>query len=168
MMFEDAWQRNQMAQRQKLMQQQGLAGNISGPGPQMSPNKHMTPQGAMQQSQQFLQQQQQLIAQQQQMQQQHGQATPVKQMGPMGHPQQPSMNGFSTPQQPQVQPQHPMGQQGHARNSLSRGMDSAPPQNGAFPVPSVSATKPGSLSLPSPQVDGTARPAAPPPGRARA
>ena len=162
LMFEDAWQRNQMAQRQKLMQQQGLAGNVPASGAQMTPNKHMTPQGAMQQSQQFLQQQQQLIAQQQ-MQQQHGQSTPGKQVGPMGHPQQPSINGFSTPQPPQAQPQHPMGPQGHARNSLSRGIDSTSPQNGAFPVPSpITTTKPGSLSLPSPQVDATARPGAPP------
>ncbi|KIN00910.1 hypothetical protein OIDMADRAFT_162843 [Oidiodendron maius Zn] len=145
LMFEDAWQRNQMAQRQKLMQQQGLAGNVPASGAQMTPNKHMTPQGAMQQSQQFLQQQQQLIAQQQ-MQQHHGQSTPGKQVGPMGHPQQPSINGFSTPQPPQAQPQHPMGPQGHARNSLSRGIDSTSPQNGAFPVPSpITTTKPGIL-----------------------
>lgn len=158
--FEEAWQRNQMAQRQKLMQQQGLSANIGGAGPQMSPAKHMNPQGAMQQSQQYIQQQQQLMAQHQ-MQQQHGQSTPAKQMGPMGQPPQPAMNGFSTPQPPQSQPQHPMGPQGHARNSLSRGLDSASPQNGAFPTPSpVTAAKAGSLSMPSPQVD--ARPGAPP------
>jgi SWI/SNF chromatin-remodeling complex subunit SWI1 len=162
LLFEEAWQRNQMAQRQKLMQQQGLAGNITGPGPQMSPGAHMTPQAAMQQSQQYLQQQQQLMAQHQ-MQQQHGQTTPQKQMTPMGLPQQPAMNGFSTPQPPHTQPQHPMGPQGYARNSLSRGLDSASPQNGAFPTPSpVSAAKPGSISLPSPQVDAAARPGVPP------
>lgn len=162
LLFEEAWQRNQMAQRQKLMQQQGLAGNAGGSVPQMSP-KHMAPQGAMQQSQQYIQQQQQQLMAQHQMQQQHGQTTPVKQMGPMGHPQQPAMNGFSTPQPPQSQPQHPMGPQTHARNSLSRGIDASSPQNSAFPVPSpASATKPGSLSLPSPQVDATTRPGLPP------
>lgn len=163
LMFEDAWQRNQMAQRQKIMQQQGMAGNMAPPGSQMSPTKHMSPQGAMQQSQQYLQQQQQLMAQHQ-MQQQQGQTTPVKQMGPMAHPQQPAMNGFSSPQLPQAQAQHPMGPQSHVRNSLSRGLDSASPQNGAFPGPSpISSTKPGSVTLPSPQVDTTAaRPGVPP------
>ena len=163
LMFEDAWQRNQMAQRQKMMQQQGLAGNLGVPNPQMSPTK-MNHQSPMQQSQQFLQQQHNLMAQQQNLQQQHAQATPVKQMTPMHHPQQPAVNGFSTPQPPQGQPHHPISSQGHTRNNLSRSIDATPPQNGAFPIPSpVSANKPGGLPIPSPQVDVAARPAAPPP-----
>lgn len=160
LLFEEAWQRNQMAQRQKMMQQQGLAGNMGGPGSQMSPTKQMNPQGPMQQSQQYLQHQQ-LMAQHQ-MQQQHAQSTPIKQMAPMHLSQPPAMNGFSTPQPSQAQPQHPMGPQGHVRNNLSRNIDGTPPQNGAFPIPSpVSATKSASLSLPSPQVD-VARPGAKP------
>ena len=144
LMFEEAWQMNQ---RQRAMMQQNSAGNMGVPGPQMSPTKQMNPQTGMQQSPHYMQQQHHL-------QQQHAQTTPVKQMAPMHHQQQPAVNGFSTPQPPQGQPQHPMGPQNHARNSLSRTIDATPPQNGtSFTMPSpVSATKPGSLSLQSPQV----------------
>jgi len=155
--FEEAWQQSQQRQRAVMMQNPNL------PGPQMSPTKQMNPQIAMQ-SQNFLQQQQ-LMGQQQHLQQQHQQSTPVKQMAPLHHPQQPAVNGFSTPQAPQSQPQ-PMGSQSHARNSLSRSIDSTPPQNGtSFPIPSpMSVTKPGSLTVPSPQVDvAAARADAPPP-----
>jgi SWI/SNF chromatin-remodeling complex subunit SWI1 len=156
LLFEEAWQLNQQRQRAQMMQ------NANMPGPQMSPTKQMNPQLAMQ-SQNFLQQQQ-LVGQQQHLQQQQAQTTPVKQMAPMHHPQQPAVNGFSTPQAPQGQPQ-PMGPQSHARNSLSRSIDATPPQNGtSFTMPSpMSATKPGSLTLPSPQVDVGARASAPPP-----
>lgn len=145
LMFEEAWQVNQQRQRAAMMQQNPNAG---GPGPQMSPTKAMNPQAAMQQSQQFMQQQA-LMNQQHQLQQPHMQSTPVKQMAM----QQPSVNGFSTPQQP-GQP-HPMASQGHARNSLSRTMEATPPQNGSsFTMPSpLSASKPGSLSLQSPQAE---------------
>lgn len=46
-----------------------------------------------------------------------------------------------------------MGPQGHARNSLSRTMEAVTPQNGSsFTMPSpISASKPGSISLQSPQ-----------------
>ncbi|KAE9369581.1 hypothetical protein N431DRAFT_345391 [Stipitochalara longipes BDJ] len=136
-LFEEAWQLNQQRQRAAMMQ------NANMPGPQMSPTKQMNPQLAMQ-SQNFLQQQQQLMGQQQHLQQQQAQTTPVKQMPPIHHAQQPSVNGFSTPQPPQAQPQA-MGPQGHARNSLSRSIDATPPQNGtSFTMPSpMSATKPG-------------------------
>ncbi|KUJ14682.1 uncharacterized protein LY89DRAFT_119264 [Mollisia scopiformis] len=145
-MFEEAWA-NQQRQKAAMMQQNP---NIA--GPQMSPTKQMNPQ-AMQPSQAFMQQQQ-LLGQQQQAQQ----STPVKQMH---HPQQPAVNGFSTPQpqgQPQGQP-HQIGSQSHARNSLSRSMDATPPQNGAsFPIPSpISASKAGGLVTPSPHVDAATR-----------
>jgi SWI/SNF chromatin-remodeling complex subunit SWI1 len=152
-LFEEAWVMNQ--QRQRMMQQ-GQAGQMAG---QMSPTKQMNPQVPMQQSQHYMQQQQQqqLMAQQSHIQQQQQmQSTPVKQMGPMHHPQQPSVNGFSTPQAAQGQPQHPMGSQSHSRNTLSRNIDATPTPNGtSFTMPSpVSATKAGgSLSLASPQVD---------------
>jgi SWI/SNF chromatin-remodeling complex subunit SWI1 len=118
--------------------------------PQMSPTKQMTPPGAMQ-SPHYMQQQQQFA--QQHLQQQHAQTTPVKQMTPMHHPQQPMMNGFSTPQPPSTQPHHPLGPQGHVRNSLSRSVEATPLQNGsAYPLPSpASGTKvSNSLSLASP------------------
>jgi SWI/SNF chromatin-remodeling complex subunit SWI1 len=163
-LFEEAWTLNQQRQR---MLQQGQAGQLAG---QMSPTKQMNPQVPMQQSQQsqhYLQQQQLVaqqnhIQQQQQQQQQQVQSTPVKQMGPMHHPQQPSMNGFSTPQPAQGQPQ-PMGAQNHSRNSLPRSVEATPTQNGtSFTMPSpVSATKAG-ISLASPQVDnGLGAPPAP-------
>lgn len=144
LMFEEAWQASQQQQRQRaaMMQQNSNSGG------QMSPTKQMNPQ-AMQQSQ-FMQQQQALMNQQQQhLQQQHMQATPVKQM----HAQQPPVNGFSTPQAGQP---HPMAPQNHTRNSLSRTLDATPPQNGSsFTMPSpASASKPGSLSLQSPHLDG--------------
>ena len=147
-LFEEAWTMNQ--QRQRALQQ-SAAGQMAG---QMSPTKQMNPQGQMQQSQHYMQQQQ-LMAQQNHIQQQAALQTPVKQMGPMHHPQQPSINGFSTPQPAQGQPQHPMGPQSHSRNSLSRSIDATPTQNGtSFTMPSpVSATKAGNLSLTSPQVD---------------
>jgi SWI/SNF chromatin-remodeling complex subunit SWI1 len=147
-LFEEAWTMNQ--QRQRALQQ-SAAGQMAG---QMSPTKQMNPQVQMQQSQHYMQQQQ-LMAQQNHIQQQAALQTPVKQMGPMHHPQQPSINGFSTPQQAQGQPQHPMGPQSHSRNSLSRSIDATPTPNGtSFTMPSpVSATKAGNLSLTSPQVD---------------
>ena len=156
-LFEEAWTMNQARQR---MIQQNAAGQMGG---QMSPTKQMNPQIPMQQSQHYMQQQQ-LMAQQSHIQQQAAlQNTPVKQMAPMHHPQQPSINGFSTPQPGQGQPQHPVGPQSHSRNSLSRSTDANPTQNGtSFTMPSpVSATKAGSLPLASPQV--TSQVGAPPP-----
>ncbi|TAQ87621.1 hypothetical protein B7494_g4041 [Chlorociboria aeruginascens] len=142
LMFEDAWQTN--VQRQRAQQ-----GAMAGPGPQMSPNKQLNAQVAMPQAQQFMQQQLSL-------QQQHTQVTPMKQMTSMHHASQPSINGFSTPQAPQAQSLS-MGPQSHSRNSLPRNMEATPQQNGpSFTMPSpLSATKPSSLSLPSPQVDNT-------------
>ncbi|CAG8983240.1 hypothetical protein HYALB_00002676 [Hymenoscyphus albidus] len=140
LMFDEAMAQSQ---RQRMMQQNPNAG----PGPQMSPTKQMNPQAAaMQQSQHFMQQQQLM---QQHLQQQHMQTTPVKQMH---HAQPPSVNGFSTPQPGQPRP---MGPQSHARNSLSRTVESTPPMNGtSFTMPSpVSAIKSGGLSLQSPQID---------------
>ena len=159
-LFEEAWMLNQQRQRMNALQQ-GQAGQMAG---QMSPTKQINPQ-AMQQSQQsqhFLQQQQLMAQQNQIQQQQQMQGTPVKQMGPAHHPQQPSLNGFSTPQPGQGQPQ--IGGQGHSRNSLSRSVDATPVQNGtSFTMSSpVSAAKPGSLSLASPQVEtGLGGPPAP-------
>ncbi|TVY41527.1 SWI/SNF chromatin-remodeling complex subunit [Lachnellula subtilissima] len=147
LMFEEAWQLNQQRQRAAMMQHTPNAGG------QVSPTKQINPQVAMQQSQQFMQQQA-LMGQQHHLQQQQMQSTPVKQM----HSQQQPVNGFSTPQQPPGQP-HIMGSQGHARNSLSRTIEATTPQNGSsFTMPSpVSASKPGSLSLQSPQVASSAR-----------
>jgi SWI/SNF chromatin-remodeling complex subunit SWI1 len=144
LMFEEAWQLNQQRQRAAMIQQNPNAGG------QVSPTKQMSPQAAMQQPQQFMQQQQALMGQQHHLQQQHMQSTPVKQM------QQQPVNGFSTPQPP-GQP-HPIGSQGHARNSLSRTIEATTPQNASFTMPSpVSASKPGSISLQSPHVDGGVR-----------
>ena len=148
-LFEEAWTMNQQRQR---MLQQGQAGQMAG---QSSPTKQMNPQVAMQQSQQsqhYLQQQQ-LMAQQNQIPQQQMQGTPVRQMGTVHHPQQPSINGYSTPQPSQGQPQ--IVAQNHSRNSLSRSVEATPVQNGtSFPLPSpVPATKAGSVSDESPQVD---------------
>ena len=163
LLFEEAWQQNQQRQMQRMMQQQNAAANMGGLNQQMSPTKQMTPTSAIQPSPHYMQQQQ-LMAQQHQLQQQHTQTTPVKQMNPMHLPQQPAINGFSTAQNQQVQPQHPMGSQGHARNSLSRSVDGTPQNGSAFTMPSpVSASKSASLSLPSPQVDLHSRTEAPPP-----
>lgn len=153
LMFEEAWQLSQQRQRAAAMQQQGH--NTVAPGAAMSPTNQMSPQAAMQQSQTFLQQQQQLAAQQQHLQQTHSQGTPVKKMPPM---QQPAINGFSTPQQPQGIP-HP-NTQNHTRNSQSRTVDATPPQAGpGFPMPSPIPVP----KLASPQVDVATRPPAPPP-----
>jgi SWI/SNF chromatin-remodeling complex subunit SWI1 len=152
-LFEEAWTMNQQRQR---MLQQGQAGPMAG---QMSPTK-MNPQIPLQQSQQsqHYMQQQQLMAQQNQIQQQQQMSMPVKPMGSMHHPQQPSINGFSTPQSAPGQPQLQMGPQSHSRNNLSRSLDTTPTQNGtSYPMPSPAA-KTANLSLASPQVD-TAPPA---------
>ncbi|KAG4427545.1 hypothetical protein IFR05_016973 [Cadophora sp. M221] len=148
LLFEEAWQLNQQRQRAAMMQQNP---NMAG-GPQMSPTKPMNPQ-AMQQSQSFLQQQQLMGQQQHHLQQQHPHTTPVKQMTPIHHAQQPSVNGFSTPQQAQGPHPMAMAQQSHSRNSLSRGVDATPLQNGsAFPIPSpISASKLRG-TIPSPQL----------------
>lgn len=153
--FEKAWQENQMKQRQVQQQQAARAMG----GGQTSPMKPMDPQQAMSQ-QQYMQQQ--FLAQQQQqqqarLQQHHAQSTPGKQMGPM---RQPGPNGFSTPQPPHSQPG--MGPQVHSRNSLSRSLDSrgvsSPQPGGPFAMPSpISASKPGSMSVQSPQVDASIR-----------
>ncbi|KAF7922178.1 hypothetical protein BELL_0586g00040 [Botrytis elliptica] len=136
--FEEAFQSNMQRQRAAAMKQGGAIGV-----PQMSPTKQMPPSNSMQASH-YMQQQ---IAQQQHLQQQ--QTTPMKQMTPLHHPQQPVMNGFSTPQAPPV---HPLGSQSHARNSLSRSVEATPPQNtGIYPIPSpASIPKSGSISLTSP------------------
>jgi SWI/SNF chromatin-remodeling complex subunit SWI1 len=162
-LFEEAWTMNQQRQRAAMMAQQNP--NMGGPGQQMSPTSKMSPQAAaaMQQSQYQQAHQAQLLRQQAQLQQQQAQTTPVKQMPQIHHAQQPAVNGFSTPQPPQGQP-HPMGSQNHARNSISRSIDTTPPRNGpSFTMPSpMSAVKTGSLSLPSPQVEVGTRGSAPP------
>jgi len=137
-MFEEAWQLSQQQrQRQAMMQQNPSMMASAG----MSPVNAMNPQLGMQQSQNIMQQQQ--MAQQAQLQQSHPQGTPAKKMS-MSQP--PAVNGFSTPQPPQA---------GHARNSLSRTMDSTPPNGSAnYIMPSpASAGKPGNLVIASPQVD---------------
>ncbi|CZT01325.1 hypothetical protein WAI453_006866 [Rhynchosporium graminicola] len=146
LLFEEAWQINQQRQRTALMQQ-----NPNMPvGPQMSPTKQMNPQTA-QQSPGFLQQQH--INQPHHSQQPHPHTTPVKQTTPIHHAQHPSVNGFSTPQQSQIPHAMAMAQQNHSRNSLSRGVDATPSQNGsAFTMPSPrSATK--TRDVASPQLD---------------
>jgi SWI/SNF chromatin-remodeling complex subunit SWI1 len=126
--FEEAW----MAQnKSKMMQQQtGMpsAGNMQ-PG---TPMKSLA-QGQMQ-SGQMMQPEQQSHMQPGQLQ------TPMKQQGP----QQPNMNGFSTPQPLQQQAN---AVQGHSRNSLSRSVR-ATPTNEDFPMASPVQSKAGSVSLP--------------------
>ncbi|KAL2072408.1 hypothetical protein VTL71DRAFT_11751 [Oculimacula yallundae] len=156
LLFEEAWQINQQRQRAAMVQQNP---NMPG-GPQMSPTKPMNPQ-TMQQSPSFLQQQQQQQHHLQQQQQQHPNTTPVKQMAPIHHAQHPSINGFQTPQQAQMPHPMAMAQQNHSRNSLSRGVDERPSQNGsAFAMPSpMSATKiRGELASPQLPLDADAPP----------
>ena len=142
--FEEAWQMNQQRQRAAMMQQ-----NPQLAGQQMSPTKQMTPQQAMQQNQEMLaQQQQRQMMLQQNQNQQHPQTTPVKQMTPVHHPQQVSVNGFSTPQSQGLP--HPLGPQGHGRNSLSRSVDVTPPQNGSFTAPSPLSSVKGGLNVSQP------------------
>ncbi|QSZ31154.1 hypothetical protein DSL72_000717 [Monilinia vaccinii-corymbosi] len=135
LLFEEAFQSNMQRQRAAAMKQGGNIGV-----PQISPIKQMPPANSMQASH-YMQQQ---MAQQQHLQPQ--QTTAMKQMTPLHHPQQPVMNGFSTPQPPQT---HSLGPQSHARNSLSRSVEATPPQNGsAYPIPSPALMpKPGSISL---------------------
>jgi SWI/SNF chromatin-remodeling complex subunit SWI1 len=155
--FEEAWALNQQRQKAAMMQQNP---NMAGPGPQMSPTKPMAPQAA--QTQAFLEQQRLMGYQQYPQSTPTPQATPVKQVSQIHHTQ-PAVTGFSTPQQHQG-PVHPMGVQGHGRNSLSRSVDVTPPQNGGlFPIPSpISAGKAGGLVASSAHANA-AGPTEPPP-----
>ncbi|PBP19710.1 hypothetical protein BUE80_DR009432 [Diplocarpon rosae] len=116
-LFEEAWVVNQQRHRAAMMQQNP---NVA---QQMSPTKQMNPP-AMQQSPNFLPQP---PGQQHHLQHpRDAQSTPAKQTH---HAQHASLNGFATPQ-PQPQGPHPMAQQSHSRNSLSRSVDVTPPQHG--------------------------------------
>ncbi|RDW84928.1 hypothetical protein BP6252_02518 [Coleophoma cylindrospora] len=145
--FEEAWTQQQQRQRAAAVMQQGQGGNVPGQGPQMSPSKPVN-QPHMQQSSPYNAQQQPPPPQQRMPQHpvQQPQGTPSKQMGSMP----PAMNGFSTPQAPQ--PPHTIGPQSHSRNSLSRSIESTPPQNGtAFSMPSpATVVKQGSIPMQAP------------------
>ena len=130
--FEEAW----MSQHMK--QQQGMPGTpVQGKPPRVG---QMTPGHPMQPGQPP-----------QQMQQPHAH-TPVKQM------QQPTANGFSTPQHPpSAQQQAAHATPGHSRNSMSKSIDSSLGA-GEFPMVSpVPAGKPGSIPMqPPPHQQGDA------------
>ncbi|KAH9905597.1 hypothetical protein F4778DRAFT_778989 [Xylariomycetidae sp. FL2044] len=147
--FEEAWSkqhpRHQMKQQGPPAGMPGMPGVPGMPGQgtpqrmgQAPPGQHIPPQMQPQQAQ-----------------------TPLKQITP-GMPQA-NVNGFSTPQHPQMaQPPPPNGApQGHIRNSMSRSNDNTPGAS-EFPMQSpVSAGKPGSVSAQHPhqgdsaQVNGT-------------
>ncbi|CAL3971793.1 unnamed protein product [Diplocarpon coronariae] len=132
-LFEEAWAVNQQRHRAAMMQQNP---NLA---QQMSPTKPGNPH-SMQPSPNFLQQPQ--------MQQHHLQHPRDVQSTPAKHPhhaQQPSINGFATPQQPQGP--HPMAHPSHSHNSLSRSVDVTPPRSGsAFAMLSpVQGTMTGSV-----------------------
>ncbi|ORY67142.1 uncharacterized protein BCR38DRAFT_455991 [Pseudomassariella vexata] len=130
--FEAAW----MKQRSGNQQMPSPAGAPGGPG-QGTPQR-MGPQGQMQQGQHIQ------PGQQPQLQQPHA-PTPSKQLGP-GMPQ-PSVNGFSTPQQPQMVHQQSNMAPNHARNSLSRSIE-ATPVAGDISMPSPSmGVKPGHMAV---------------------
>ncbi|KAG9244329.1 hypothetical protein BJ878DRAFT_506841 [Calycina marina] len=162
MMFEEAWQQNQIRQRQALQQHQQQAAISRGmvAGGQMSPTKQMMPL-MMQQSQQSQKSQQsqqsQQLMQQQFMQQQQIMAQQLSQQSaakPVVSMQQPAINGFSS-QSPQIQSQH----QTLPRNSLSRSIDQGvPPQSaGSYAMPSpVSGVTPGPQSVAPPPVEASA------------
>ncbi|PBP23063.1 arid/bright DNA binding domain-containing protein [Diplocarpon rosae] len=114
-LFEEAWVVNQQRHRAAMMQQNP---NVA---QQMSPTKQMNPQ-AMQQSPNFLQPQQ--VPPHHLQHQRDAQPTPAKQTH---NAQQPSVNGFATPQQSQGP--HPVAQQSHTRNSMSRSVNVTPPDN---------------------------------------
>ncbi|KAL7960680.1 hypothetical protein V8C34DRAFT_59491 [Trichoderma compactum] len=132
--FEEVWIAQQ---KQRMMQQQQA--NLAN---QAAPQKQAPPPQQMNQGQmQPLQHQQPQPQHQQQQQpppqphvQQH---TPVKSG-------QPSVNGFSTPQTPQ-QLQQPNTIPGHNRNSLSRGIDPAGPND--FSIPSPAHSRAGSMLM---------------------
>jgi SWI/SNF chromatin-remodeling complex subunit SWI1 len=135
--FEEAFMHN----RQKTMHQ-----NIQGPGMPSGPQGQATPTKQMPQPP---------MNHQNQMMQQPGQQgpiqagavqTPVKQMQqPHG---QPAVNGFSTPQGPQIPQQSPNPVHGHSRNSLSRSVEPSPAHGGEFAMPSPAPAKPGSMTMP--------------------
>ena len=128
--FEEACMSQQMQ-----FNKQGMPGTpVQGKAPRMG---QMTPSHPMQ------------PGQTPQMQQPHVH-TPVKQM------QQPTANGFSTPQPPSAQQQAAHATPGHGRNSISKSIDS--PLTGDFPMPSpVPAGKPGSIPMqPPPHQQGDA------------
>ncbi|KAK2628945.1 hypothetical protein QTJ16_002048 [Diplocarpon rosae] len=114
-LFEEAWVVNQQRHRAAMMQQNP---NVA---QQMSPTKQMNPQ-AMQQSPNFLQPQQ--VPPHHLQHQRDAQPAPAKQTH---NAQQPSVNGFATPQQSQGP--HPVAQQSHSRNSMSRSVNVTPPDN---------------------------------------
>ncbi|POR36962.1 SWI/SNF chromatin-remodeling complex subunit sol1 [Tolypocladium paradoxum] len=113
--FEDVWMAQQ---KQRMMQQNAHMANQGTPQKQLQPGQQMN-QGQMQPGQPPHVQQQ----------------TPVK-------PGQPPVNGFSTPQPQQPQPNVVPG---HNRNSLSRGMD--PSAANDFSMPSPAHHRAGSMSM---------------------
>ncbi|KAI0104720.1 hypothetical protein GGR51DRAFT_521834 [Nemania sp. FL0031] len=129
--FEEAWI---SSQRNHQMKQQ-----VTG-APGMTPTQgHGTPQRMAQ-----LSPSQNIQPTQPQMQTQNVQSV-VKPMGP--GIQQGNINGFPTPQHPQLPPQQPSSGQGPLRNSISRSVDT-PPINAEFPMHSPSpASKPGAVPI---------------------
>ncbi|PTB61928.1 hypothetical protein BBK36DRAFT_1130479 [Trichoderma citrinoviride] len=135
--FEEVWiaqqkQRMMQQQQQQQQQQQATLANQGAPQKQVVPGQQMN-QGQMQPGQQ-----QQQPPPQQPPHPPHVQHhTPVKSG-------QPSINGFSAPQTPQLH-QQPNAVPGHNRNSLSRSIDQAGPND--FSIPSPAHSRPGSMVL---------------------
>ncbi|KUI62391.1 SWI/SNF chromatin-remodeling complex subunit sol1 [Cytospora mali] len=122
-------QHHQQQQQQHQQQQQGAVQNVAMVAGQKQMSPAQMPPGMMQPGQHPGLQQGQM-------------QSPIKQMPPGGA--HASVNGFSTPQPPQVQ--QPIPPQSHPRNSLSKSHQATPIPD-EFPVPSP-ASKPGSMSLP--------------------
>ncbi|KAI1476880.1 hypothetical protein F4774DRAFT_223490 [Daldinia eschscholtzii] len=130
--FEEFWT---MQQRTQQMKQQvgGSAGMPGIPGQGVPQRMGQLPHGQPMQTGQVPQ-----------MQQPHVQ-TPIKQIPPAM--QQASVNGFSTPQQPRINQQQPNANQAHARNSISRSIDTRQ-ASGDFSVQSPASTgKGGSITV---------------------
>ncbi|KAI1763250.1 hypothetical protein GGR53DRAFT_374310 [Hypoxylon sp. FL1150] len=139
--FEEAWAMQQ--RNQQIKQQTGPPGGMPNmPAQGVPPRMGQLPPGQSMQA-----------SQGPPMQQPHSQ-TPVKPIAP--GVQQANVNGFSTPQQPRINPQQAGAAQGHIKNSLSRSMD-ARPTSGEFPIQSpASAGKGANVSIhpPNQQPDG--------------
>ncbi|CAJ2509666.1 Uu.00g146920.m01.CDS01 [Anthostomella pinea] len=135
--FEEAWAMQQRSQQVK--HQAGGSGGMPGGSSQGNPQRmgQMSPQQHGQPGQPH-------------MQQQHVQ-TPVKQMAPGPGVQQANVNGFSTPNHPQMVQQQANAPSGHLRNSMSGSIEGTPASSD-FPMRSpIPAGKPGSISVPHTQ-----------------
>ncbi|KAI6245483.1 SWI/SNF chromatin-remodeling complex subunit sol1 [Erysiphe necator] len=152
-LFEEAITINQHNQRTQLMQPNS---NLS--VPQISPTKQQNSQSVPLNHQKTSYLSQQIpISTQPQDTQIPVVATPVKQVQPLTHQQVTPSNGYSTPQQTQMQ-LNSLTSHTYSQDSISKNLETTPPQNNLFPTPSpasvsVSVTGSRGLALNSPQID---------------